>query len=244
MWQESHKNRGEGSRMTKSSNSAVNKNNMKKTAIIIGATGLVGSALLKQLLADDDFSKVKIFVRRSTDITHEKLEEFIIDFDRIEAYKEAVKGDVFFSCLGTTLSQAGSKEKQYRVDVSYQYKFAEMTAENSVPAYVLVSSASANKDSLFFYTKMKGELEEKIKSLPFEKIIIVQPSILAGDRKKSRAGEKISAKIINGLSIVLPFLKKYKSISGEQVAKAMRNFYKMPQKQKWVVKKLDELKVC
>ena len=214
---------------------------MKKTAIIIGATGLVGSALLEQILSDVEFEKVKIFVRRTTKINHDKLEEFIIDFDRIQAYKEDITGDVLFSCLGTTLSQAGSKEKQYKVDVTYQYEFAEIARENEVAAYVLISSASADISSMFFYTKMKGELEEKVKKLAFDKTIIIQPSVLAGDRNENRTGEKIAEKVIDGLATILPFLKKYRSISGEQVARAMRYFYKNAEKETVLVKKLDEL---
>jgi aspartate-semialdehyde dehydrogenase len=103
---------------------------MQKTAIIIGATGLVGNQLLRKLLLDTTFSQVKIFVRRPTTITHEKLQEKIIDFRNIELIKNEITGDVLFSSLGTTLKQAGSKAAQYEVDYTYQYQFAQFANEN------------------------------------------------------------------------------------------------------------------
>ena len=214
---------------------------MNKTAIIIGATGLVGSKLLQQLLADDAFAEVKIFVRRATGIQHPKLAEHIINFDQFAGVRNQVTGDVLFSCLGTTLKQAGSKEKQFKVDFTYQYEFAQAASENGIPAYVLVSSASADASSMLFYTKIKGQLEDAVKKLDFDKTIIIQPSILEGDRDNERLGEKIGATIINSLGKILPFLKKYHSISGEQVAKAMIYFYKEPGDDRVVVKKLGEL---
>src|SRR5690349_10962018 len=141
---------------------------MPLTAIVIGATGLVGSELVQQLLDDERFSLVKIFVRRSFGKQHPKLEEHIIDFDKIHEWGHLVSGDVLFSALGTTLKQAGGKEAQYRIDYNYQYDVADAAAKNKVPVYVLVSSAMANVDSKIFYTRMKGELERDIKKLPFQ----------------------------------------------------------------------------
>jgi uncharacterized protein YbjT (DUF2867 family) len=214
---------------------------INKTALVIGATGLVGSRLLQQLLTDNSFTQVKIFVRRSTGIVHQKLQENIIDFDRIETVKNHITGDVLFSCLGTTLKQAGSKDAQYKVDYTYQYRFAQFAAENGVPAYVLISSASADARSMFFYTKIKGQLEDAVKELSFLKICILQPSVLAGERKDKRAGEAIGATIINAAGKIFPFLKKYRSISGGQVAKAMIHFYKKEEAGKVRFYQLDEL---
>ncbi len=214
---------------------------MNKTAIIIGATGLVGGKLLEHTLKDDSFSKVKIFVRRPTGISHTKLEENIIDFDQISGLGNSISGDVLFSCLGTTLKQAGSKEAQYKVDFTYQYEFAKMASQNGVKDYVLISSTSADAKSWLFYSRIKGELEDAVKALSFEHKIILQPSVLAGDRENERLGEKIGAKVINGLAKVFPFAKKYRSISGNQVAKAMVHFLKAQNKPEWQVYKLDEL---
>jgi uncharacterized protein YbjT (DUF2867 family) len=195
---------------------------MKKTALVIGATGLVGNELVHQLLADDRFGAVLVFVRRSMDISNAKLREFIINFDEPQSWSHLVKGDVLFSALGTTIKKAGSKEAQYKIDHDYQYKFAYAAAQNQVPVYVLVSSAMASETSRIFYTRMKGELERDIKTLPFQAIHIMQPGMLQGDRKESRPGEKIGLyviKLLNKMGIAL----QQKPVPASVVAKAMIN---------------------
>ena len=149
---------------------------MAKTAIIIGATGLVGSHLLKELLSDEIFEKVKVFGRRSVGYKHPKLQEFICDFEQLYKTKENITGDILFSSLGTTLKQAGSKDQQYKVDFTYQYEFASLAAQNGVQQYILVSSASANERSKMFYLRIKGELEQKVQALEFSSVQIIQPS--------------------------------------------------------------------
>lgn len=191
-----------------------------KTAIIIGATGLVGSALLQLLLTDNRFSKVKVLGRSATGVSHEKLEEYQIDFGKPQLWKHHVQGDVLFSCLGTTLKQAGSKDAQYRVDYTYQFAVASIAAENKVPVYVLISSVGANKDSRIFYTQMKGQLDEGVSRLPFASINIVRPGILYGPRKEKRTGEGWSATIVKALNN-FGILKKYKPIASKTVAQAM-----------------------
>ncbi|HEU4471626.1 MAG TPA: NAD(P)H-binding protein [Flavisolibacter sp.] len=173
---------------------------VQKTALVIGATGLVGSALLRQLLNDDRFGVVRIFVRRPSGIVHAKLEEHLIDFDQPSGWEHLVTGDVLFSALGTTLKQAGSKAAQYKIDHSYQLAFAGAASRNGVPVYVLVSSAMANEGSAIFYTRMKGELERDVKKLPFRAIYILQPGMLSGDRKEQRMGEQIGTKVIRLLN--------------------------------------------
>ena len=213
----------------------------KKTAVIIGATGLVGNHLMLRLLNDDDFGKVKIFVRNSTGIKHPKLEEHLINFDLKKTYKKEVTGDVLFSCLGTTRQQAKSKSQQYKVDFTYQYYFAKTASKNKVPTYVLVSSSGANKDSKLFYLRMKGELEEAVKNLKFKQIHIVQPSVIQGKRSKARIGEKIVARLTDISGKLIPFIKKFKSIQGDEVAAALQHIYKRQKKKGIFVYKLDEL---
>jgi Predicted nucleoside-diphosphate-sugar epimerases len=163
---------------------------MGRVANVIGASGLVGQQLVAQLLDHPEFEKVRIFARRSIGSVHPKLEEQVIDFDRPENWKHLVQGDVLFSTLGTTIKAAKTKENQYRVDFTYQYEFAKAASENGVPVYLLVSSMGANPKSSVFYSRMKGELEEAVVKLSFQKLVILRPSILDGNRQEKRVGEK------------------------------------------------------
>lgn len=192
-----------------------------KTAIIIGATGLVGKALLGQLAKDDSYSKIIVFSRRDPKVVSNKIDLHLIDFSKPESWKDLVKGDVLFSALGTTLKQSGGKEAQYKVDYTFQFQFAQAAAKNNVGRYILVSSVGSDEKSTIFYTKMKGELDRDVQKLGFDRLHILRPGPLIGPREKPRAGEgflKAFMGIVNGIGL----FKKYKPISGEEVALAMR----------------------
>jgi uncharacterized protein YbjT (DUF2867 family) len=193
-----------------------------KTALIIGATGLVGSHLLDLLTEDPGFDKIKVFTRKPTGKSNRKLGEFIVDFDDPGAWSGELKGDVLFSAMGTTLKKAGSKDAQYRIDFTYQYETAQRSAANGVPAYVLVSSAGADPKSMVFYSKMKGELEDAVSSLPFRSVRIIRPGILDGERNESRPMEKAGIGVARFLKGI-PGLKKYRPIHARVVAQAMIN---------------------
>lgn len=193
-----------------------------KTALMIGATGLVGLQLVALLLTDERFSKIKVFTRRSMGIVHPKLEEYIVDFDQPQNWQHLLTGDVLFSTLGTTLKKAGSKPAQYKIDYTYQYTTAQAAAANGVADYVLVSSAGASVDSKIFYSRMKGELEKDVALLPFKHIHIIQPGILTGSRKEKRTGEKIAVALMSVLAPI-PGLTAYKPIPARTVAQAMIN---------------------
>lgn len=193
---------------------------MSKKAILIGATGLVGSNILQLLLSDKRYESVKVLHRRSTGVSHSKLTEHIIDFDDPESWKSLVSGDYLFSALGTTLKKAGSKEAQYKIDYTYQYEVAKTASENGVSGYALVSSLGANPDSGSFYPRIKGELDEAVQELPFDNTLILRPSFLDGNRNEFRLGERIGIAIAK-VVCKIPGLKKYHPIKAERVAKAM-----------------------
>ncbi len=169
----------------------------KLHALVLGASGATGKEIVKLLLRSSDFIKVSLFVRRPFDIKHNKLSIHQIDFSRLHDYKALIKGDVLFSSLGTTRKEAGGKIRQYLVDFTYQYDFAKIASENRVNQYFLVSSLGANKKSFFFYPKIKGDLEEAVKLLSFQKIHIFQPPSLIRPLHMIRFSEKISLKFLS-----------------------------------------------
>lgn len=193
---------------------------MPKTAIVIGATGLVGQALVDQLAAADFTGKVVTLTRRPAGHPSAKVRNRVVDFDHLDAHTDDFAGDLLFSCLGTTRKQAGSIATQRTVDVDYQYKAAELAVAQGVRHYLLVSSSGANAESGNAYLHMKGELEARVQRLPFERISIFQPSLLIGWRAQSRPAEKLWAWILPPLC-VLPGLRRYRPIRGEQVAAKM-----------------------
>lgn len=189
-------------------------------ALIIGATGATGKDLVTQLLADDTYSEVHCFVRKPMSLTHPKLHAHVVDFETPETWADLVRGDVAFSCLGTTLAVAGSKEAQWRVDYDYQYTFAQQCKANGVPTFVLVSAAGATAQSKLFYNRMKGQLEDAVKALEFTRLLIFQPSVLV--RKGSdRKGEQFGLKMIVLLNKIGLF-KRYRPMPTNVLAQRMR----------------------
>ena len=188
-------------------------------ALVIGATGAVGKDLVRQLLADETYERVDIFVRREVKISSEKLVIHVVDFDHPETWADKLQGDVLFSCLGTTIKAAGSQEVQWKVDYTYQYESAKAAKANGVKTYVLVSSVGANAKSKVFYTKMKGALDDAVKELGFEGCFILRPPSLI--RKGSdRFGEKVGVvalKAFNSLGI----MRSFTPMPTEEVAAAM-----------------------
>jgi uncharacterized protein YbjT (DUF2867 family) len=197
-------------------------------AILIGATGLIGTELLKQLLADPDFESVKVVARKSTGVKAAQLEEVLVDFDNLETSSDVLKGDVLFSTLGTTIKTAGSKERQYEIDYDMQFNSAKFARENGVNKLVLLSSAGANATSSIFYSKMKGELDEAVEKLGFENVAIIRPSMLVGNRKEFRLSEKIFTPLMYAFTWI-PGLRNYRPIKDNIVAKAMVNAAKNQQ---------------
>ena len=197
---------------------------MNKTAIIIGASGLIGRELLSLLLEQKEFENVKIFVRKSLGVQHNKLTEIITDFSSLQSISKSINGDVIFCCLGSTKSKTPDLSDYKKVDHDYPLFFANEGIKNGLDQFHLVSALGANAKSSNFYTKMKGETEDELKHLSIPSIFIYQPSFLNGNRTENRPLEKVVLFIMKLIDpLLVGNLKKYQSINAITVAKAMIN---------------------
>ena len=193
-----------------------------KTALVFGSSGLVGGHLLSQLIENDDYNKIKIFVRSQPEINDPKVEIIKTDFNNLENHKEDIKGDDCFFCIGTTKQNSPDKSEYRRIELEVPKQIAQIAKSNSVNSFVFVSSGYADPKSSGDYLKFKGEVEEELKRLNFPKLGIMRPSFLLGDRKEKRVGEKIGIFVFKLLSpLFLGPLKKMKPIHSATVAKAM-----------------------
>ena len=193
-----------------------------KTALIFGSSGLVGKNLLNQIINNSNYSKVKIFVRSSLEISDQKVEIINTDFKDLQKIKNLIIGDDCFFCIGTTKKNSPDKNEYRRIELDLPKKIAQISKSNDIRSFIYVSSGFADPKNSGDYLKFKGLVEEEIKSLNFEKTGILRPSFLLGNRKENRVGEKIGIFIFKLLSplFVGPF-KKMKPIHSEVVAKAM-----------------------
>ena len=193
-----------------------------KTALLFGASGLVGSHLLNQLIKDTNYSKIKLFVRSVTEIIDPKVEIIKTDFNNLQNHKEDFKGDDCFFCIGTTKQNSSDKDEYRRVELDIPKEIAKIAKLNLVNSFIFVSAIYANPNSSGDYVRFKGLVEEELKRLNFPKLALMRPSFLMGDRKEKRVGEKIGIFVFKLLSPFLlgPF-KKMRPINAETVAKAM-----------------------
>lgn len=192
----------------------------KRSAIVLGATGSCGKELVYSLIKNPNFDRITIFTRNELKIRNRKLVNHTIDFSKLQEYKKLIVGDILFSALGTTLKEAGSKSNQYEVDFTYQYEFAKMASQNGVSSYSLISSAGANEKSLFFYPRIKGELEIAVTNLSFEIIRIFQPPLLIRQPDLIRPAELIGIKLFSTLNKIGIFMQQ-KPLSVFDLAKIM-----------------------
>ena len=193
-----------------------------KTALLFGASGLVGSHVLSQLISNNNYSKIKLFVRSSIDISDPKIEIIQTDFNNLENHREDIKGDDCFFCIGTTKKNSPDKNEYQRIELNIPKQVAQIAKSNNIKSYFFVSSGYANSKSSGDYLKYKGLVEEEILSLGFSKTGILRPSFILGNRKEFRLGEKIGIiifKLLNPL-FVGP-LRKMRSIHSETIAIAM-----------------------
>ena len=191
------------------------------TATLVGATGLIGSYLLQELLNDPYFDTVRILIRRPVDITHPKLEKKIVDFNDSDSLLVALSNsDVLFCAIGSTMKKVkGDKEAHRKIDFDIPVRLARFCKMTGSEKFILVSSAGANSKSSNFYQRLKGETDEAVKGSGLKTIHIMRPSLLLGERKEFRLGENIGKAVMTSLSFLIP--EKYKAIQGKDVAKVM-----------------------
>jgi len=193
-----------------------------KTALLVGASGLVGGHCLQFLLEESSYTCVVILVRRPLAITHDKLVQHVINFSELETLGEYLTADDVYCCLGTTIKNAGTQDAFRKVDFDYPIKIAALTQHCGAAQFLLVSSLGADPHSRVFYNRVKGEVEESVQKISFVTINIFRPSLLLGKRTEYRTGEKAGAFIMSGLKFALAGpLKKYRAIQARDVAKAM-----------------------
>jgi uncharacterized protein YbjT (DUF2867 family) len=197
-------------------------------AIVIGATGLVGNLILKELLNDEDFSEVRIFVRKSTGIINPKLKEFVTPMKDVGILSPEIRGDVLFNALGTTIKQAGSQEEQQRIDRDLPVTFAGIASQNGVKIMLNVSSVGASLKG-GFYLRTKAEMENGTGKIFTGKVYHFRPSFLVGKRNDFRLAEKIAFGVMKAADHVLfGSSKKYRSMPADKLARAMVSLSKNP----------------
>ncbi|MBD2721614.1 NAD-dependent epimerase/dehydratase family protein [Hymenobacter armeniacus] len=195
---------------------------MQKTALLAGATGLIGSQLLPLLLASGRYAKVIVVGRKAVPTIHPKLVQVTTELDQLEEVRLKLIADDVYCCLGTTMAQAGSKEAFYKVDYLYVVRLAAVAAANFASQFMVVSSMGADAESRIYYSRVKGEMEAAVRQTPFRAIHIFRPSLLLGERARPRLGERIGAVVLRLLRPLLrgPLLK-YRPVTGATVAAAM-----------------------
>jgi uncharacterized protein YbjT (DUF2867 family) len=191
-----------------------------RTAVLAGATGLVGTHCLQTLLASSAYDRVIAVVRRPLVLTHGKLEQLIVDFDSLGSL-DAAGADVFCA-LGTTIRKAGSQEAFRLVDFGYTTRFAQRASDGGARQFALVSSVGANARSKNFYLRVKGETEEAVSAMPFDAVHLFRPSLLMGERAESRPAERAGIALARALSFVFAGpLSRYRPVAADKVARAM-----------------------
>lgn len=193
------------------------------TALLLGATGLVGGHVLDLLLADPAYTRVTVLGRRPVARMHPKLDQRTADFTRLrEDHAISFAVDDVFCCLGTTIAAAGSQEAFRRVDHDYVVSAARAAAEHGARRYLLVSAAGANARSRIFYNRVKGEAEDAVRAQPLDGAVILRPSLLLGERTETRTGEQWAQRIMPALDwMMVGPLRRYRAIEAATVARAM-----------------------
>ena len=194
----------------------------KKTAIILGATGLTGDVLLKKLLNDQRYDEIKIFTRKPLRLENKKITEILCNLLELDSYKENFFGDEVYCCIGTTTKKTPDKELYKEIDYGIPIRAAKLCKDNGIKTFAVMSSMGANANSSIFYNRTKGEMEQAVLELKIENIYVLRPSMIGGNRNEFRIAEKIGSvlmKVFNPLFI--GSLRKYRIIDADIIANAM-----------------------
>ena len=193
-----------------------------KTALIFGSSGLIGNHLLELILKDNNYNKIKLFVRSDLTDVNSKIEIIKTDFNNIENHKDKIVGDDCFFCIGTTRKNTPDKNEYIKIEYNLPIEVAKIAKSNSINNFIYISSLGANPNAASLYLKNKGQTEQELIKLNFMNLSILRPSILLGNRKENRVGEKIGIFAMKTLSpLFLGNMKKYKPIKVEYVSKTM-----------------------
>ncbi|MBL3656526.1 NAD-dependent epimerase/dehydratase family protein [Fulvivirga sediminis] len=197
-------------------------NSTKKSALVLGSTGLIGNQLLHILLKDHYYYKVYAVSRHELEFKNDRLVTVIADFDNVDERIEGLAFNDIYCCLGTTIKKAGNKEAFKQIDLDYPLKVAQKGLKQGASKYLLISAMGADKKSTFFYNRIKGEVEEALAKMKYRSVHIFRPSLLLGDREEKRPGEAAASVISKLFSFAfVGALKKYKPVESSKVAQAM-----------------------
>lgn len=197
-------------------------NMKKKTALVLGATGLVGTELVKILVQQNQFEKIHLLVRKPIQPIDPACEVHVVDFDKMDTYPELFQVNDVFCCLGTTIKKAKTKEAFRNVDYQYPLEAAKMAVNQGAEKFLIITAMGANAKSMFFYNRVKGDVESALQQLKLPALHIFRPSLLLGDRGEQRFGEDVAAKFSGVLNMLMAGpLRPYKAIEAKKVAAAM-----------------------
>lgn len=193
-----------------------------RVALLLGATGLVGSHCLRLLRDDAGYSRIRVLGRRPLGQRHARIESHQVDFDRLEDFAELFRVDDVYCCLGSTMARAGSEAAFRRVDHDYPLQAAELAVARGAEQFLMVSALGADPQSRIFYNRVKGEVEAAVKRLPFRAVWVLRPSLLLGERTEFRVGEKLASALSRPLAALLVGrFRRYRPIAAEEVARVM-----------------------
>lgn len=194
----------------------------KKTAIILGATGLTGRLLLNKLIADDRYTSIKLFSRKASGNSSPKIKEFVGDLLQLELFKDDFTADEVFCCIGTTSAKTKDRDIYKAIDFGIPFTASKLAKENKIPTFLVISAMGSNAKSKIFYNRTKGEMEQAVLDQKISNTYILRPSLILGERDKMRLGESLGAVLMKSISIFLNGrAKKYRAIEADCIADAM-----------------------